>query len=78
MVLIQFGISIVTSTSSVAINTPVGTIEFHVVNVSTLFLLSLVDIDRLKIYLNNVTNILVTADGEKVPIIRRFGHPFLL
>ncbi len=64
--------------SFVAVNTPVGTVEFYIVNTSILFLLSLVDIDRLKIYLNNVTNILITADGEKVPIMRRFRHLFLL
>ncbi len=78
MVSIQFGIGTATLTGSVAVNTPVGTVEFYVVNASTLFLLSLADINRLKIYLNNVTNMLVTADGEKVPIIHRFGHPFLL
>ncbi len=64
--------------SSVAVDTPVGTIEFYVVNTSTLFLLSLADIDRLKIYLNNVTNMLVTANSEKVPIVRCFRHLFLL
>jgi hypothetical protein len=78
MVSIQFGIGSATSIGSTAVYTPVGTVEFHIVNASTPFLLSLADMDRLKIYLNNITNTLVTADGRSVPIVRRFGHPFLL
>ena len=43
----------------------------------TPFLLSLGDIDKLGIYLNNLTNVLVTLGGD-VPVVRRFGHSFLL
>ncbi len=78
MVLIQFGIGSATSIGSIAVYTPVSTVKFHIVNASTPFLLSLADIDRLKIYLNNITNTLVTANGRSVPIVRRFGHSFLL
>jgi len=45
--------------------------------VNTLFLLSLGDIDALGIYFNNLTNALVTPRGN-VPVVRRFGHSFLL
>jgi hypothetical protein len=44
---------------------------------SILFLLSLGDIDVLGVYFNNLTNTLITPKG-KVPVVRRFGHSFLL
>ncbi len=78
---IQFGIGSARSIGSLTIDTPFGVVEFHVVKADTPFLLSLADMDRLKVYFNNVKNILVmTAQPEKppLPVIRRFGHGFLL
>ena len=43
----------------------------------TPFLLSLDNIDTLGVYFNNLTNVLVTQQGN-VPVVRRFGHSFLL
>jgi len=43
----------------------------------TLFLLSLADIDKLKVYFNNLTNSLVTSTGS-ILVIRHFGYSFLL
>jgi hypothetical protein len=43
----------------------------------TPFLLSLADMDGLGVYFNNLTNTLVTSKGN-VPVVRRFGHSFLL
>jgi hypothetical protein len=40
-------------------------------------LLCLSDIDDLKVYFNNLKNILVTPSG-KIPIIRCYGHLFLV
>ncbi|KAM4067659.1 cwf18 domain containing protein [Hirsutella rhossiliensis] len=48
-------------------------VDFHIVNVPTPFLLCLADMDRLGVYLNNVTNELV-GNGVSVPVIRRWGH----
>ena len=45
--------------------------------VKTPFLLSLDDMDALGVYFNNLTNTLVTPQGN-VPVVRRFGHSFLL
>ncbi|KAM4067548.1 cwf18 domain containing protein [Hirsutella rhossiliensis] len=50
-----------------------GEVDFHIVNVPTPFLLCLADMDRLGVYLNNVTNELV-GNGVSVPVIRRWGH----
>ena len=43
----------------------------------TPFLLSLGDINKLGIYFNNLTNILVTLGGN-VLVVQRFDHSFLL
>ena len=57
--------------------TPISTIEFHITETNTLFLLSLVDIDALKVYLNNLKNVLVIPNST-ILIVRRFSHLFLL
>ena len=77
LVNVQFGIGSASSIGSVTINTPVGMVEFHIVEADTPFLLCLADMDSLKVYYNNLTNTLVTPT-ELFPVIRRFGHPFLL
>ena len=63
--------------STITVPTPIRTIIFYVVLACTLFLLRIQDIDQIGIHLDNTWNILV--QGQKtVPIIRKFGHPFLL
>lgn len=69
MVKVQFGIGTTTSIGSLTIQTPIGRVEFHVVQADTLFLLCLADMDKLKVYYNNLTNKLVTPKGP-VPVIR--------
>ena len=74
---IQFGISSTSFIGSITVNTPIGNIEFHIIKANTPFLLYFIDIDILKVYYNNLKNILVTPT-KSVPIVRQFGHPFLL
>jgi hypothetical protein len=45
-------------------------IEFYIINTNTPFLLSLVDIDKLKVFLNNITNILIISNNRSVLIVR--------
>jgi hypothetical protein len=45
--------------------------------IKTLFLLSLADIDKLRVYFNNLFNVIITLKGD-VLVIRRFRHLFLL
>ena len=52
--------------------------KLHIVKADTLFLLCLADLDRLKVYSNNVENVLVSENKQAFSVIRRFGHPFLL
>jgi hypothetical protein len=77
MAKITFRIGSVSSIGSVTVQTPIGKVEFHVLETDTPFLLCIDDMDALKAYYNNVTNILVTPKGTFL-VIRRFRHPFLL
>ena len=54
MVKVQFGIGTASSTGSVTIKTPIGSVEFHVVRADTPFLLCLADMDALGVYYNNL------------------------
>ncbi|SLM34156.1 hypothetical protein LPUS_02861 [Lasallia pustulata] len=74
---VQFGIGSTSSISSIIVNMPVGRIEFHIVKADTPFLLCIADMDNLKVYYNNLENVLVTPT-KLVPVTRQFGHPFLL
>ena len=74
---VQFGINSTPFIGSITVNTLVSNIEFHIIKADTPFLLCFVNIDILKIYYNNLKNVLVTPT-KSVPIIRWFSHPFLL
>lgn len=74
---IKFGIGMTSSIGTVEITSPIGTAEFHVVDTDTPFLLCLKDMDRLVVHFNNLKNVLITPNDE-IPIVRRFGHPFLV
>jgi hypothetical protein len=76
-VTVQFGIGSTSSIGSAIVKTPIGQVEFHIMVAKTPFLLSLANMDKLGVYFNNLKNELVTSTGT-VPVVRRFGHPFLL
>jgi len=66
---VQFGINSTPSIGSVTVNTPVGNVKFHIVKADTPFLLCLTNIDTLKVYYNNLKNILVTPT-KSIPVVR--------
>lgn len=72
-----FGIGSTSSIGTVKLNTPLGIIVFHIVQVNTPFLLYLADMDKLGAFFNNLTNIIVQSNRSH-PVIRRYGHAFLL
>ena len=74
---IIFGIGETSNIGSVNIPTLIGNIESQVVESRTPFLLSIRDINRLYVHFNNLTNVLVHHD-KKVPVVRKFGHLFIL
>jgi hypothetical protein len=65
------------SIGSVNVKTPIGKIIFHILKAFTPFLMSLRNMDRLKVYVNNVTNeILFTNGKRRAFLIRKWGHPW--
>ncbi|KAM4063433.1 hypothetical protein HRG_013955 [Hirsutella rhossiliensis] len=65
---VRFGGNEPTNTIGITtVITPIGEVVFHVINMSTPFLLCLKDMDRLGAYLNNVTNELICGD-KRIPI----------
>ena len=77
MVNVQFGIGNTTSIGSIDLHTPIGIVQFHVMEADTPFLLCLADMDTLQVYYNNLRNVIVTKTKD-VLVVRRFGHPWLL
>jgi hypothetical protein len=65
---IRFGKKKAMSIGTIQISTPLGNITFHVLPTNILFLYCLQDMDRIKVKLDNIQNMLV--QGKKViPII---------
>ena len=52
---VQFDIGFISSIGSIAIATPIGQVEFHIVKADTPFLLCLADLDRLKVPFISIT-----------------------
>jgi hypothetical protein len=74
---VQFEIESISSIESFTIDIFFELVKFHVIKANTSFLLSFADMNRLKVYFNNVENLLI--DKIKTSsVIRRFGHDFLL
>jgi hypothetical protein len=74
---VQLGIESTSSFESLTIDISFELMKFHVIKADTSFLLSLADMNRLKVYFNNVENLLI--DKIKISsVIRRFDHDFLL
>ena len=76
---VQFGIEFISFIGFIAMAIFIGQVEFHIVKTDTPFLLCLADLDRLKVYFNNVENVLISKkENREFSIIRRFGHFFFL
>jgi hypothetical protein len=73
----KFGIGDALSKGTVAVQSPIGVVEFHNVDADTPFLLCLRDLDQAGFYFNNLTNRLVSSN-KQVPVTRLYGHPFLV
>jgi hypothetical protein len=76
---VQFDIESASSIESLTIDILFEVVKFHVIKTDISFLLSLADMNRLKVYFNNVENTLIMIiQNRKLSIIRRFDHEFLL
>ncbi len=74
---IKFEIGNTLTLEFVELNISLEVITFHIVRMNTSFLLCLNDFDRLGIYFNNLINEIVQHE-RRHPVIRRYGHAFLL
>ncbi|KAJ5379608.1 hypothetical protein N7509_012727 [Penicillium cosmopolitanum] len=59
------------------VDTPIGTITFHILPTNTPFLFCLKDMDAMGVELRNKKNVLERGD-KRVPIVRKWGHPWML
>ena len=74
---IQFGKgNAILSVGTVNVKTPIGTVTFHILDTPTPFLLCLKDMDRLRTYFDNTTNELVKDGNWRIPVVRKWGHPW--
>jgi len=81
-----FGIGTSESIGTATVQSPIGDVIFHIVEAETPFLLSMADMDRLGVVFNNLTNHIVKpSPGNNFatptmayPVVRQFGHPFLV
>jgi hypothetical protein len=83
---IKFEIDSISILSTVALNTSLERIIFHIVEMNISFLLSLINLNRLKMYFNNLINemiqkmfdLQINSKIKRHSIIRRYDHAFLL
>jgi hypothetical protein len=75
---IRFGKGDAISLGTTRVNTPVGTVEFHIVPANTPFLFCIDDMDDLRVRLDNIRNVLVKDEKKVVPVVRKWGHPWML
>jgi hypothetical protein len=87
---IKFEIDSISILSTVALNISLKLIIFHIVEMNISFLLSLIDLNRLKMYFNNlinemiqkilniITNLQIDSKIRRHSVIRRYDHAFLL
>jgi alpha-N-acetylglucosamine transferase len=59
------------------VETLISQVKFYIIYAKTLFLLSLANINKLRVYFNNLFNIIITLKGD-ILVIQRFKHLFLL
>ncbi|EAW21010.1 GAG-pre-integrase domain-containing protein [Aspergillus fischeri NRRL 181] len=59
------------------VDTPIGTITFHILPTNTPFLFCLKDMNAMGVELRNKKNVLERGD-KRVPIVRKWEHPWML
>ena len=65
------------SIESINLNTSIELIIFHIVQINIPFFLCLADLDRANAYFNNVSNRVIQMN-RFYPVVRRYGHVFLM
>ena len=57
------------SIGTIDVNSPIGKVQFYIVEADTPFLLCLVDMDRLYIKYDNLKDVVITCI-KRVPVVR--------
>jgi hypothetical protein len=74
---IRFGKGSIIAKGIMTVETPLGPITFHIILENIPFLYYIQDMDKIRVKLDNLENVLV--QGKKiVPIVRKWGHPWML
>lgn len=66
-----------TSLGTINVDNPIGSITFHVIPLNTPFSLCIKDMKRMNVKLDNLRNLLIQGENI-VPVIMKFGHPWML
>jgi polyhydroxyalkanoate synthesis regulator phasin len=74
---IRFGKGTADVKGTAVVHTPVGPITFHIVSANTPFLYCIQDMDKMNVRFDNLKNVLVQGKNI-VPIVRKWGHPWML
>lgn len=74
---VQFEIESTSFIDSMNVQLSIEIIKFHVIKANTLFLFSLIDMNRLEVFFDNIRNVLIDKNIT-MSAIRRFEHAFLL
>ena len=76
-VIIQFGINSTTFIELIILKIFIELIKFHIIYINIPFLLNLINMNKFKIYYNNIKKIIITKSFFFF-IICKFGYLFLL
>ena len=73
-----FGIDLIILIGTITIDSPIGRILFYVMEVETLFLLCLQDMNKLRIFFNNILDTIVMKNKFIISVVRIYEHLFLV
>ena len=77
-IIVHFGIETAASIETLTVNSSIDRIDFYVMQTNTSFLLCLQNMNKLRVYLNNLKNQIVLKDESTVSIVRFHKHFFLI
>lgn len=61
--------------NTIRVSTLVDMANFYIIDIFTLFLFYLKNMDILGVYLKNITNQLICQKNKSIPILCKLGHP---
>ena len=77
-IIAHFEIGIATSIEKLTIDSFIDRIDFYMMQTNTSFLLYLQNINKLRVYLNNLKNQIILRNESTISIVRFYKHFFLI